>query len=127
MNAILGMDEKAPFLLSGCPGSGKTTVILETVLNVINTHKVLISTPTNSAADSITKKVNHLFKRFNINKTIKRLATPNHEVTEECGNCFIDNGKHYYPKCEELNEVQLIVTTTITAARLGNTKKGPLL
>ena len=125
VNAILGMDEKAPFLLSGCPGSGKTTVILETVLNVIDTHKVLISTPTNSAADSITKKVNLLFKRFNINKSIRRLATPNHEVTEECENCFIDNGKHYYPKCEELNEIQLIVTTTITAARLGNTKKGP--
>lgn len=123
---ILGMDPSAPFLLSGSPGTGKTTIILETILNLIKTNRILVSTPTNSSADNIARKAEKLLKLHNINQTVRRITSPSHLTEEQCkSTCFVKNNTHYFPSMQEIKEVNLLITTTITAARLGQTKEGP--
>ncbi len=60
---VEGSHQPYPFLVFGPPGTGKTTTLVETILQFVNSKpesKVLVCAPTNTAADELCKRLTRL-------------------------------------------------------------------
>ena len=127
VTAVRGASPKAPFLIQGPAGSGKSKIGVEITLQSARTGKVLVTTPTNVAADEMAKKIYETAKIHLPHLNVKRFSTTNHLGTDCETLCFLDtSGKHILPAPETLAKVDVLVSTVASAGRLGYTKSGPI-
>lgn len=112
-----------PYLVFGPPGTGKTITLVEAILQIRKLKpekKILVSAPTNSAADEITKRL----ISYSVSKmTMFRYVAPSHaydliDIDVKPYTNFRD--EFYHPENSELLKYSIVVTTLITAFRLVN-------
>lgn len=75
-NILLGECRPMPYVIYGPPGTGKTVTIIETLLQILTylpDSRILVATPSNSAANLITERLLQYRKQFS-NSIIRLIA-----------------------------------------------------
>lgn len=111
-----------PYLIFGPPGTGKTITVVEAILQIRKLKpeaKILVSAPTNSAADEIAKRLIGFSKAVNMFRYVAAsypydLIDVNVKPYSNCRDSF------YYPDMKEILNYSVVITTLITAFRLVN-------
>lgn len=103
-NILRGEKRPLPYVLFGCPGSGKTMTIVETILQIhkhIKSAKIIVATPSNSAANLILEmlinsdvldKDDPAFLRITGNNILEREMIPDY-LMKYCGTVSIASEK----------------------------------
>ncbi|XP_070601729.1 helicase MOV-10 isoform X2 [Erythrolamprus reginae] len=122
---VAGTSRPAPYLIFGPPGTGKTVTMVEAikqVLRCIEGAHVLACAPSNSASDLLCQL---LMKHVN-NRNIYRMNASSrdyHTIPEDIKPvCNWDKAQNcpIFPRREELQSYQIIITTLVTAGRLAS-------
>ncbi|KAJ3022945.1 hypothetical protein HKX48_004856 [Thoreauomyces humboldtii] len=111
-----------PFIIHGGPGTGKTSTLTECCLQVLKadpTAHLLVSAPSNSACDTITRRLSAYLD----NNALVRINHPAHRLLEEIPSpllpfCHIENGSFAIPSLTSLMRYRVIVVTCADAALL---------
>ncbi|XP_052781823.1 putative helicase MOV-10 [Mya arenaria] len=120
---VAGTSRPAPYLVFGPPGTGKTVTIVEAIKQVWKQsrgNRVLACTPSNSAADLITKRlIKHIpaTEILRLNAASRSLRAIPQEIRVVC-NYDNSRGQFQFPSKAILSEYRIIVTTLVTAGRL---------
>ena len=124
----MGTSPSIFYPILGCAGSGKTKTAIEIVLQFMKQKKTIIVTgPTNEAADSLLIKLVGAANQYQIKGNIRRLATRKHNTNFCQELCFMTDAVHSLPSKEELITTTVFVTTVACAGRLGYSRYGKLL
>ncbi|XP_073845219.1 mov10 RISC complex RNA helicase [Musca autumnalis] len=134
-----GPSPNAPFVIFGPPGTGKTTTIVESILQLRLLKpgsRILVTAGSNAACDTIALRI---CKYFNSNKRLQEIQKRDPENQKpiirvysktivEKGLHLIDpelqansncqHGIHYYPSVEEIRQYGIIVATLCTVGKL---------
>ncbi|XP_014225088.1 putative helicase mov-10-B.1 [Trichogramma pretiosum] len=124
--AILNICEKscapAPYILWGPPGTGKTSTLVEAICQICmyKEDKILVCTPSNTAADVITKRIleyiptldKDIYRMYSFSKE----GSPIDDTIMECSNS-VDGTILMLPKKTVL-EKRIVICTLCAATRL---------
>ncbi|XP_070506773.1 probable RNA helicase armi [Chironomus tepperi] len=105
VNVLRGENRPFPYIYFGCPGSGKTQTVIETILQIqknLKSSKIIVATPSNSAANLILEMLlisdvldvdNSKFLRIVSNNQVDKELIPDN-LKKYCGTVSIasDNG-----------------------------------
>lgn len=96
VNVLRGEMKPLPYIFFGCPGSGKSRTVCETILQIfthVESSKIIVATPSNSAANLITDMLldsgalnlrNPPFLRIMSNNQVEKDLIPEH-LRRFCG------------------------------------------
>jgi helicase MOV-10 len=120
---VEGSHQPYPFLVFGPPGTGKTTTLVEAILQFVKSKpesKVLVCAPTNTAADELCKRLTQL----NGSEMLRLMAysrDPREVEASILPYTHTDPSGHFViPSLEVLQEKRVIVATLSTASGLFN-------
>ncbi len=120
---VEGSHQPYPFLVFGPPGTGKTTTLVEAILQFVKSKpgsKVLVCAPTNTAADELCKRLTQL----NGSEMLRLMAysrDPREVEASILPYTHTDPSGHFViPSLEVLQEKRAIVATLSTASGLFN-------
>ena len=127
---VAGEARHVPYIIFGPPGTGKTTTVVEAILQCAKLHeqlpggfRMLVCAPTNTAADLVCKKV--IDGQPNLRSGMLRLmaySRGKQEVPETVLGCTNWNGEEFAsPAPEEVLSKRIIVATLSLAGKLQNT------
>jgi len=128
IHIISNQHGRAPFLIHGPPGTGKTVTLVESIKQVLDEKgrgaqaRILACAPSNSAADLIAMRL--LPYRFGNKKTeLLRLnaytrETPDDDPLAEVIHRNASTGRFDVPKMEALKRFRVIVSTCVNAGTL---------
>ncbi|XP_058807139.1 putative helicase MOV-10 [Phymastichus coffea] len=126
--AVLNIKSKSsqpyPYILYGPPGTGKTSTIVEAICQIWQANpsdNILVCTPSNTAADVITKKL-LAYKDYIPERDLYRMYSVSNEgskIDEEILGCsnFIEGQVMMLPK-ELIKNKKIVITTLCTCMRL---------
>ncbi|XP_024941215.1 putative helicase MOV-10 [Cephus cinctus] len=111
----------APYILFGPPGTGKTATLVETVCqiwdNMASSH-ILICTPSNTAADEITKRLVKFVpphEIYRMNSPTRQSIDIDHSICD-CTN-FVEGETVFLPK-DMIMLKKIVIVTLISCIRL---------
>lgn len=114
-----------PFLISGPAGTGKSYILLEVILQLLQRHpeqKIMLVNPTNHGLIDLHRKLTllleaHLDGRF---KALK-VVSPAQPKGPTCTHCFLNASEthHEYPPPEYIARFAVLLCTPTVALRLG--------
>jgi hypothetical protein len=116
-----------PFILTGPPGTGKTTVLASCVsllLKLSGTSSILCCAPTEAAADVLCLALKrHVDASVFRNPDVLRAYAdnvPTSEMKQELFGVSLPgrDGFARRPTCEELNKARVVITTCVTSSEL---------
>ena len=127
---VAGEARHVPYIIFGPPGTGKTTTVVEAILQCAELRRtlpqgfrMLVCAPTNTAADLVCQKV--LERNPNLRSTLLRLmaySRSKQEVPEAVLSCSNWNGESFdQPAPAEVLSKSIVVSTLSLAGKLQNT------
>jgi helicase MOV-10 len=108
-----------PFVVFGPPGTGKTTTLVEAILQFVKSEpmlKVLVCAPTNTAADLLCKRLTQM----NTTEMLRLMAysrNPREVDPEVLRYTNQEDGQFVMPPIAEIKEKRVVVATLSTASR----------
>lgn len=115
-----GWTNTCPYVLFGPPGTGKTTTIVECIIQLLNKNKhnrILVTAQSNSACDEITMRLkNILYAGFDQKPLILRIYSQTYrDRIERVDDDFYDisnvHSAHFYPPIDVLRTYRVIIST----------------
>ncbi|XP_058980902.1 probable RNA helicase armi isoform X2 [Musca domestica] len=127
-NIAQGPRNDAPYIIFGPPGTGKTTTLVESILQVFKREKskILITASSNSACDEVALRLCKAFQDIDIPaRAIVRVYSKSNEIRNETidellleySNMY---STHFYPSVEVLHEYRIVVCTMSIVAKLAS-------
>lgn len=134
-NIALGPRTDAIYIVFGPPGTGKTTTLVEAIMQLLKRpgSKILITAPSNTACDEIALRLlkamhqNNLYSHeCSLLRLYARLYDNRRDdIPEELtmhSNMF---GLHFYPSIEQLLEYRVLICTLTIVANMAEHGLGP--
>lgn len=115
------------FLIFGCAGSGKTLVLLQTIISLFRRgEKILFATPTNNNLNDFYGKITKIFNQLNLTPKIIKLVSSSCDISSTCQKIcqFDSNGSHLLPKAKQILEADILLTTLQNSTRAIGMKIG---
>ena len=114
-----------PFIITGPAGTGKSFILLEVVLQLLERQpdkRILLVNPTNHGLIDLHRKLSdlletHMDKKF---RTLK-IASPSQPKGPTCDHCYLNTAgtHHEYPPPEYITQFAVLLCTPTVAFRLG--------
>ncbi|KNC24203.1 hypothetical protein FF38_02178 [Lucilia cuprina] len=130
-NIAEGPRNDATYIIFGPPGTGKTTTIVESILQLLKkpNTKILVTASSNSACDEVALRLCKYLKQLDIPRAIVRIYSRSSEIrTETIADDLLENSNMYngqfYPDVEILHEYRIVVCTLSVLAKLATGKFG---
>ena len=108
-----------PFVVFGPPGTGKTTTLVEAILQFVENKprmKVLVCAPTNTAADVLCKRLTKM-KKSEMLRLMAYSRNPRDVDPEVVPYTNQEQGHFVMPPIAEMKEKRVVVATLATASR----------
>jgi helicase MOV-10 len=108
-----------PFVVFGPPGTGKTTTLVEAILQFVKSEpmlKVLVCAPTNTAVDVLCKRLTQM----NTTEMLRLMAysrNPREVDSEVLPYTIQEYGQFVMPPIAKIEEKRVVVATLSTASR----------
>ncbi|XP_055916357.1 putative helicase mov-10-B.1 [Eupeodes corollae] len=132
-NIAFGPDVSSPYIIFGPPGTGKTSTIVETVLQLWHRRpetRVLITAGSNSACDEVALRLLKTINEIQPEKpNILRIYAKSNEKRLDCiEDALIEASNfysaHFYPSVEAIQEYRIIVCTISIVGKLVSAQFG---
>ncbi|XP_073813654.1 uncharacterized protein isoform X2 [Musca autumnalis] len=125
-NISVGPRNDATYIIFGPPGTGKTTTLVEAVLQVLNRNsntKILITASSNSACDELALRLCKVLPDIDLPRTIVRIYSKSSEVRmETIDDLLLDHSNMYstqfYPAIDILHQYRIVICTMSIVAKL---------
>ncbi|CAH0728278.1 unnamed protein product, partial [Brenthis ino] len=127
---VSGTSGKAPYIVFGPPGTGKTMTIVEAIIQIVlqnPRHRVMVCTDSNMAADHVALALIEYNKKLNISNFLLRANSQNREWSVmPAALAPVSNGTSYdnfYPVSNvHVAVYRIFVTTLLHAAKYGSVR-----
>ena len=109
-----------PLIITGPPGTGKSSCIIEIALNDVycNKNRVLITTQTNKGVNELYLKFIKIKENLGLKLNVKKMVVRSAPVYDTCHRyCRLYKGHHKYPSLPELQSADIVITTYVTSCR----------
>ncbi|XP_065368580.1 uncharacterized protein LOC135961041 isoform X2 [Calliphora vicina] len=130
-NIAEGPRNDATYIIFGPPGTGKTTTLVEAILQLLKkpNTKILVTASSNSACDEVAIRLCKYLKDLDIARAMVRIYSRSSELRiETIDEELLENSNMYngqfYPDIEILHEYRIVVCTLSVVAKLATGKFG---
>ncbi|XP_061399349.1 uncharacterized protein LOC133335062 [Musca vetustissima] len=132
-NIAEGPRNDATYIIFGPPGTGKTTTLVEAILQVLKRKdtKILVTASSNSACDEVALRLCRTLPQLeDMPRTIVRIYAQTSEARlENFDDLLLEhsnmyNNVHFYPDIDVLHEYRIVVCTMSVVAKLATGKFG---
>uniref|UniRef100_A0A1A9ZI42 C2H2-type domain-containing protein n=1 Tax=Glossina pallidipes TaxID=7398 RepID=A0A1A9ZI42_GLOPL len=124
-NIVQGPRRDATYIIFGPPGTGKTTTVVEAILQLLKkpNTKILAVASSNAACDEVALRLCQALEPLNLRRTIARIYARSYEKRVD----FIDDllldhsnmyDAHFFPCVEVLHMYRVVVCTLSIVAKL---------
>lgn len=131
-NIAEGPRNDATYIIFGPPGTGKTTTLVESILQVLQREntKILVTASSNSACDEVALRLCQTLSHMDMSRAIVRIYAQTSEARlENFDDLLLEHSNlyknvHFYPDIEVLHEYRIVVCTMSVVAKLATGKFG---
>lgn len=122
-NIVSGISRPCPYIVFGPPGTGKTVTIIEAMKQIITLSpgsRILACAFSNAAADILVKKLINFKPEIKLLRMYALYIEPEKLPKDIKQYSNFEKNKPFFPNKEELKNYDIIITTVMTAGRLGS-------
>ncbi|XP_073812312.1 uncharacterized protein [Musca autumnalis] len=131
-NIAEGPRNDATYIIFGPPGTGKTTTLVEAILQVLKRDdtKILVTASSNAACDEVALRLCRTLSQLDMKRAIVRIYAQTSEARiENFDDLLLEHSNlytnvHFYPDIEVLHEYRIVVCTMSVVAKLATGKFG---
>uniref|UniRef100_A0A1A9WWT9 C2H2-type domain-containing protein n=1 Tax=Glossina brevipalpis TaxID=37001 RepID=A0A1A9WWT9_9MUSC len=124
-NIVEGPRRDATYIIFGPPGTGKTTTVVEAILQLLkkDNTKILVTASSNAACDEVASRLCRAIESLHLKRAIVRIYARSYEKRIDLiDDVLLDNSNmyqsHFFPCVEAIHEYRIVVCTLSIVAKL---------